>query len=191
MKKELRFLVLEDDAGFRNILENICAEMGKVTVVSDVESAAKQIAQQKFQVLLLDWHLNTDDFNRHLARFQPHAVRIALFTVPNLTDVVRAMKMGARDVFWGTQPRQVLIEKTKECLESPKRTSPFQHAFLSELAESLSEKAFLQQLPLFRARKEFSKTFIQTLLTQPNVQREKLASLINISLRTLHRYLAV
>ncbi|MGH7739693.1 MAG: hypothetical protein ACREL1_06055, partial [bacterium] len=82
MKKELRFLVLEDDAGFRNVLENICAEMGKVTVVSNVEAAAKQIAQQKFQVLLLDWHLNTEDFIRLLARFQPQFVRLYIFTVP-------------------------------------------------------------------------------------------------------------
>jgi transcriptional antiterminator len=44
---------------------------------------------------------------------------------------------------------------------------------------------------LFRARKEFSKTFIQYLLNQPNIQRDRLASLMNVSLRTLHRYLSV
>ena len=51
-------------------------------------------------------------------------------------------------------------------------------------------KAFLQELSLFRARKEFSKTFIQYLLSQPNIQRDRLAAMMNVSLRTLHRYLS-
>ncbi len=190
MKKELRFLVLEDDAGFRQVLESICAEVGKVTAVADVEAASKHLTQHSFDVLLLDWHLNSDEFNRRVVRFQANAPRIALFTVPGLEDVIKAMKMGAADVFWTTQDRQILIDKIKICVGSVKRSNPFQHAFVSELAESLSEKAFLQELSLFRARKEFSKTFIQYLLNQPNIQRDRLASLMNVSLRTLHRYLS-
>jgi DNA-binding NtrC family response regulator len=191
MKKELRFLILEDDAGFRKMLEGVCAELGKVTAVSDTEAASKLLTQHTFDVLLIDWHLNSDDFNRRLTRFQSNASRIALFTIPGLEDVVRAMKMGAADVFWTTQERQVLIEKIKNCVRNTKSTNPFKHAFVSELAESLSEKAFLQELSLFRARKEFSKTFIQYLLDQPNIQRDRLAGLMNVSLRTLHRYLSV
>jgi DNA-binding NtrC family response regulator len=191
MKKELRFLVLEDDAGFRKMLESVCAELGKVTAVADTEAASKLLTQHTFDVLLLDWHLNSDEFNRRVTRFQSNSPRIALFTVPGLEDVVRAMKMGAADVFWTTQDRQVLTEKIKNSVRNTKSANPFKHAFVSELAESLSERAFLQELTLFRARKEFSKTFIQYLLNQPNIQRDRLASLMNVSLRTLHRYLSV
>jgi len=190
MKKELRFLILEDDAGFRKILENICDEMGKTTAVGDVESASKHLTQHNFDVILLDWHLNHEELDRRILRFQPDAPRIALFTVPSLSDVIRAMKMGAEDVFWFTQERRVLIEKIKNCVRVGKQTNPYQHAFVAELAESLSERAFLQEMSLFKARKEFSRTFIQYLLRQPNIQRDRLASMMNVSLRTLHRYLS-
>ncbi|HVM32359.1 MAG TPA: response regulator, partial [bacterium] len=89
MRKELRFLILEDDAGFRQVLEGICGEIGKATAVSDTEAASKQLAQHSFDVLLLDWHLNSDEFSRRVTRFQSNASRIALFTVPSLEDVVQ------------------------------------------------------------------------------------------------------
>jgi DNA-binding NtrC family response regulator len=191
-KISARILILEDDTCFREILENICSPMGETLAVGDIESALGLLAKQSFQLLLLDWHLNQSGLSSLysiIENFQANTKRIALFTVPDLPNVIAAMKAGASDILWAAQEKNVLKEKISECLSQS--TSPvFSHSFVSRLAETLTEKAMVQKTPLFQARREFSKTFLQQILSQQKLRRTQLANLMSVSPRTLHRHLS-
>jgi DNA-binding NtrC family response regulator len=191
-KNEDRILILEDDAYFRNILENICKPMGETLAVGDIESALGLLTKQSFQLLLLDWHLNQTEISSLysiIENFHPGAKRIALFTVPDLPNLIAAMKAGAVDILWAAQDKETLKEKISECL-SKSTPQVFAHSFVSRLAETLTEKAMVQKTSLFQARREFSKTFLQQILSQQKLRRTQLASLMSVSPRTLHRHLS-
>ncbi len=191
-KKNRSILILEDDAYFRGILEGIASSYGDTIVVGDVSSALIHLRKQSFQMLLLDWHLNPDDLSTvHSAveNFQPNAQRIALFTVPDLAHVIEAMKSGVKDVLWASLDQKIINDKIKDAIS---KTKPpvFAHSFVSRLAVSFTEKAMDQQTSLFQARREFSKTFLQQILSQQKLRRTQLASLMSVSPRTLHRHLS-
>lgn len=186
-----QILILEDDGYFRGILNELCSELAPTIAVADVESVLGLITQQSFNLLLLDWHLIQQDtfaLYSNLENFQPNASRLALFTVPDLTHVITAMKAGASDVLWAAEDKEVLRTKIEEVLHQEKPI-PIAHAFVSRLAESLTEKAMSQKTSLFQARREFSKTFLQQVLRQQKLRRTQLASFMSVSPRTLHRHL--
>lgn len=191
-KSTLRILILEDDAYFRGILQNVCSEMGDAHAVADPKSALSLLAKHSFQLLLVDWHMNKSDlsaFYSAIENFQPNVPWVALFTVPNLAAVISAMKSGASDILWAAQDAVVLKEKIRDSLGKPK--SPvYAHSFVSQLTESLTERAMTQQIPLFQARREFSKTFLRQVLNQQKLRRTQLAVLLGVSPRTLHRHLS-
>lgn len=192
VKKNTRILILEDDTCFRGILENLCQELGETIAVADIETALSHLTKQTFQLLLLDWHLNPSDATSlysAIENFQSNACRVALFTVPDLPNVISAMKAGASDILWASQDKNTLREKVREALALTKPAN-FSHALVSRLAETLTEKALIQKTSLFQARKEFSRTFLQQILTQQKLRRTQLASLMSVSPRTLHRHLS-
>jgi DNA-binding NtrC family response regulator len=185
-------LILDDDAYFRNQLVSSCPEVAQIESVGDVESALGLMAHHSFDLILMDWHLIQTDlssFYSTLENFQANAVFMALFTVPDLANVITAMKSGARDIIWAAQDSATMRAKIVEALSIP-RTKAIAHSFVSKLAESLTEKAITQKTTLFKARREFSKTFLHQILTQQNLRRTQLASLMSVSPRTLHRHLS-
>jgi DNA-binding NtrC family response regulator len=182
--------ILEDDAYFRNLLENVCGELGAVLAAADIRTAAELLTANSFQVLLLDWHLNLSDpsLQSAIENFQSGADRLALFTVPDLHHVIGAMKAGASDILWATLEREKLKEKLMDVLGQGRRSRSSYS--LSRLAESITEKAMVQKSSLFQARREFSRIFLQQLLSQQKMRRAQLADLISVSPRTLHRHLS-
>ncbi len=191
-KSTLRILILEDDAYFRNLLQKVCGEIGESFAVADPQSALNLLAKHPFHLLLVDWHLNKSDlssFYSAIENFHPNVPWVALFTVPNLASVISAMKSGAADILWATQETGVLKEKIKGSLQKP-RAPIYAHSLVSRLTESLTERAVSQKIPLFQARREFSKTFLRQILSQQKLRRTQLAVLLGVSPRTLHRYLS-
>jgi DNA-binding NtrC family response regulator len=191
-KSTMRILILEDDAYFRGILQNVCGEMGETFAVGDPKAALNLLAKHSFQLLLVDWHMNKSDlsaFYSAIENFQPNVPWVALFTVPNLAAVISAMKSGASDILWAAQESGALKEKIKGSLGKPK-TPVYAHSFVSRLTESLTERAMTQKIPLFQARREFSKTFLRQILNQQKLRRTQLAGLLGVSPRTLHRHLS-
>lgn len=190
--KKKQILILEDDGYFRGQLENICQQMADTVAVGDIEAALGYLTRQTFHLLLLDWHLiqnNLSSLYSTFENFQPDASKISLFTVPDLANVISAMKSGSSDVLWTNQDPQVLKEKITETLAQDKpRTIP--HSFVSKLAETLTEKSMAQKTSLFTARREFSKTFLNQVLSQQKLRRTQLASFMSVSPRTLHRHLS-
>lgn len=191
-KNVARILILEDDAYFRKILEAICGEIGETFAAGDIKTALGLIAKYSFQLLLLDWHLNPPDVSNLYAsieNFQANTPRIALFTVPDLPNVVAAMKSGAFDILWAGQDKGAMKEKIKDSLARP-QPRVYEHSYVSRLAESLTERAIAERTKFFQARREFSKTFLQQILSQQKFRRTQLAYMMGISPRTLHRHLA-
>jgi|SRR6185295_8865753 len=191
-KNDTQILILEDDVCFRGILETLCATMGQTTAVADADSALKLMTKESYNLLLLDWHLTQPDpsaLYSTLENFQPNAYRIDLFTVPDLSHVIASMKSGACDILWPGQTQETLKVKIKEAL-SLSKPPVIAHAYVSRLAESLTEKALVQKTSFFQARREFSRSFLQQILHQQNLRRTQLASLMNVSPRTLQRHLS-
>ncbi len=191
-KKNVKIFILEDDAYFRTILQEVCESLGEVFAFGDIESALDVLEKQSFKLLLLDWHL---DQARHsplfsfVENFQAGSQKMALFTVPDLPNVISAIKVGNYDILWAAQDKNVLKEKIKECLSLPSK-SHYAHSFISHLADTLTEKALMQKTSLFQARREFSKTFLQQILSQQKLRRTQLANMMSVSPRTLHRHLS-
>ncbi len=191
MKKKTHILILEKPTPFRDRLKAVCAEVGKAWVADDLKMAQGLISRRSFRLLLLDWDLiRTDlaDLSRVLDIFQPHARRIALFTAPQLHEVVAAMKSGMDDVLWLAQNSSVLRDKLTASLAAPKPVAA-QHFHIPQLTRSLAERAASKKISLIAARKEFSKTFLNQVLLQKRMRKFQLANLMNVATRTLRRHL--
>lgn len=190
--KNTPILILQEDPVFRNRLNTICSGFGKTTAVDEADKALALLIRQSFRVLLLDWNLvQTDPSSFALAinSFQPKASRAALFNIPHLNPVIGAMKSGMGDVLWAGEDTAALKSKVKDCLAQVK-PAPVTYSSVSQLAESISDKAIKQKISFFKARKEFSKTFLFQILSLKKMRRTQLASFMNISSRTLHRHLS-
>lgn len=121
-KSKAKILILEDDACFREVLEKVCGQAGEVDAAGDFDSALVSLTKKSYDLLLLDWHLyrrQWESLSSTLENFQPNALRIALFTVPDLQNVITAMKSGICDIFWPAQDSAVLLENVQTCLLGP------------------------------------------------------------------------
>jgi len=194
LKNLTNTLILESDAGFRNALESICSEFGKTVAVSDLGSAIGYLASQSFDLLLLDWRLcqTGEGGSPHkIHEIQEGCRWVALFNDLEMRSVVAAMKAGASEALWVGYDGKTLARKiagiVAETELAPQLT---QTLLLSKLAEILSEKAFVEGMPLIRASREFSRTFLRGALSRKRLPRNQLAHLMNVSLRTIHRHLS-
>lgn len=190
-KISTKILILQNNVGFRQTLENICNKIAETYAVADTETALNLMSKGSFQLLLLDWHLNPLDASNLFSAaecFQTNVPRISLLMTPDLPNVIAAMKSGASDILWASQEKTELEEKIKESLSSfqPK---VYSHSYLARLADNSTEKAMSQKTSLFHARREFSKTFLQQILSRQKLKRTRLAELMGVSPRTLHRHL--
>jgi len=190
-KKSTHILILKKEDSFRDRLKGFCADVGKTRVASDMESAFDLITRHSFQLLLLDWDLIQPEFSvfwQMLDNFQPDARKIALFKAPQLYDVIAVMKAGMNNVFWENQDSEVLKGKLKDAL-SQEKPDAVAHSYISQLAECLADRAVARKTSLFKARKEFSKTFLNQILKQQKLKHYQLAGLMSVTPRTLHRQL--
>lgn len=190
--RTIPILILENDADFRDHLKGICAGIGKPLAVGKAEDALDFLIQQPFQLLLLNWNLVQTDpsaFRIAINNFQSEAGRMALFKFPQLAPVIAAMKSGMSDVLWPGQDSEVLKENIKDSLY-PIKPGPITHSFVSQLADSVTDKAIEKKISFFKARKEFSKTFLFQIIGRRKMRRSQLAGLMGVSTRTLHRHLS-
>jgi DNA-binding NtrC family response regulator len=190
-KKYAHILILAKNSSFRDRLKAFCAVMGKTRMADNVESVFDLIIGGSFQLLILDWDLIQPEFSvlwRMIDNFQPHARKIALFKSPRLRDVIAVMKAGMNDVFWENQDPEVLKDKLKNALSREKPATVI-HSHISQLAECLADQGLSEKKSLFKARKEFSKTFLSQILKKQKLKHYQLASLMSVTPRTLHRQL--
>jgi|SRR5581483_4940069 len=191
-KTKGKILILENDIYFREMLEDICGSIGEVTCVADLESVVSLLSKNSFQLIMVNWSISravSSSFYSLIKNFQPNIPLIALFLKTDLPSVVAAMKAGSSDIVCFEEPKYISREKISECLlqSDPSIGS---RSYLSGLAESLTDISLHQKTPLFKARKEFSKTFLRQILNQQKLRRTQLAQMLNVSPRTLHRHLS-
>jgi DNA-binding NtrC family response regulator len=190
-KRNTKILILEKATSFRTSLKSLCSEVGRTWIADDMKSASILLTRHSFDLQLLNWEMIQSDpsiFGSMTDPAQPPVCRIALVKAPRLNEVVTAMKSGMDDVFWDVQDASLLKEKIKDALVR-KKNSVIIHSCVSQLVESLVRKSLDQKLSLFRARKEFSKVFLAQILKHQKISRTQLADLMNITPRTLYRYL--
>lgn len=191
VKKNTKILILEKDVSFRDRLRGICGEIGKTWAADDMESVLSLLTKRSYQLLLLDWDWIQSDFTAlwpMINNFQPDARRIALFRSPQLPDVVEAMKAGVNDALWEYQDPEVLKGRMKDSLTQEKSPT-IVHSYISQLAESMADKAMSKKTSLVKARREFSNTVLSQILRQQKIRRIKLADAMSVSARTLRRHL--
>jgi DNA-binding response OmpR family regulator len=196
-KRNTKIFILENGYLFRNRLQSLCADRGKVWVADDIKSALEMLTQQSFQLLLLDWEwiqVNISTIGPVLKNFQPNACRVGLFSAPELNPVIAAMKWGMSDVFWAEQESAVLKSRLRELL-SRKQPDTFTdsaivHSYVSQLAEALAEKALAQKMSLFQAKREFSKSFLSHILVLLKMRHIQMANVMSVTARTLRRHLS-
>lgn len=190
---EKQILILRKDPAFIEKLELYCHSIAFVSSVQSLEDLLEAISLKKFDLLLLQWDFfsldNSFDFNT-IEQLQPETAKIALFQNPELSALVSAMKIGCIDAIWPyIEPNEMLI-KIQDAL-SGKRRIEIPHTHLSPIVESLARQSFEQKATLFQARKAFFHQFIGMILDNSNLSRYQLASLLEVSPRTLQRYISL
>ena len=65
----------------------------------------------------------------------------------------------------------------------------FKYSNLGNIANLYVEKAFYQNTNLFQAKQEFTRTFLEQILSQRKLKKRKIATFMDVSSRTLDRYL--
>ncbi len=185
--------ILEDDSCLRSILDNVCSKLAKTTAVDNVKSAVRELTCRAFGLLLLDWHLifqpNEAIFLLpKIDRFQPDAVRIALFSAMELQNTVEAFKSGFKDVLWLGHDKSVIERKIREFLDKTVHKKNFRPN-LGHISDLMIENAFCQKTPFFQTRKLFSKIFLQQLMDNGKLQNGQIVKLMGVSYKTLDRLL--
>lgn len=191
-RRNFPILVLEDRDVFRNRVISVASELGKVWETKDAQEALELMTVQPFRLLMLDWHLMKYDlpaFGRLIDSLHPGAIRLALFHTPQLPQVLSAMKWGMMDALWDAQGGQEIQKTIIEALARQKKDGHSSNT-VTQLAETLVDRAVDHKMSLFHARKDFSKAFLTQLLNQKGVQRNQLADVMKVSSRTLQRYLS-
>lgn len=190
--KSPSILILEKDGDFRSRLAHLSASLGKALEVRGTEEALALLATYPFRLVLLNWDMIRADlpsFEKVLRRLQPDASRMALFQDPALPQVISAMKWGMTDILWTAQTDLTLRKALRENM-APGRGEATTPNLITHLSEYILEKAADQKVPLFEARKDFSRSLLQWILTRKKMGRGHLAKLLRISPRTLHRYIS-
>jgi DNA-binding NtrC family response regulator len=190
-KRNTKIFIFERNVGFRTRLFNVCRGLGRTWAASNQEEALKLLNRHSFDLLLLEWAPLRSDaaaFWAAVENFQPRSRRIALFPSAQLKDVIEAMRSGMNDVHWDHPDPAVLKGKVVDLLIG-ERGQTASHSYVTQLAESLADRAMTEKMSLFKARREFAKIFLGQLLQNHKMKRLQLAKLMNITPRTLQRHL--
>ena len=104
-----RVLIVEDDRGFSQMLEEIVTEkIGKPTVCHDIASAQVALEREKFDLVLLDNHLPDGkgyEFHQQVQSQLPEAVSIMVTGIPELGQAINLTRNGLFDYL--TKPIEV------------------------------------------------------------------------------------
>jgi DNA-binding NtrC family response regulator len=188
-KKQI--LILHEDPVFLNALESVCLPLGEIYSIHRAEEALEPFSLIRFDLLLLQWDLFSTqgslDFNS-FCQLQPESVKVAIFKNPDLKSVVSAMKSGVVDVLSAQMELASLAQKIQDYL-SGKQAVKIRHVSLAPFIETLTQNGMESQTTLYQARKEFYKLFVRIICGHSNLTRERLASLLEVSPRTLQRYI--
>ncbi len=186
-------LILPMDPIFAKCLEMACGTLANTLCVQSPEEVLEAISLRNFDLLLLQWDFLSSDRNlnfKTLCQLQPESKKIALFQTPELPSVVLARKMGFDDILWAKIGPVSMNQKIKDTLaHSPAQR--LRHTHLSPLVDSMAQRSLDKKATLFQARREFYRLFLQKILITTSLPRHKLASLLEVSPRTLHRHLSL
>ncbi len=112
-----RVLIVEDDRGFSQMLEEIVTEkIGKPYVCHDVASATAAIEQKEFDLVLLDNHLPDGkgyELHQQVQRLLPNAVSIMVTGIPELNQAISLTRNGLFDYL--TKP--IEVDEFSACLD--------------------------------------------------------------------------
>jgi len=188
-KKQI--LILQQDPNFADSLETACVPLGDTVSFQNTAEAMEAISLRNFDLVLLQWELFSDEGSldfRTLCQLQPLSLKMALFKTPELTSAVLAMKMGFTDIIWFQMDPASLVQKIQDSLTRNQVKKPI-HTHLSPLMESLVRRSLDQKATLFQARRQFYRMFLNKVLDNTDLNRQELATLLEVSPRTLHRYI--
>jgi DNA-binding response OmpR family regulator len=170
-----------------------CGSQVNTVCVQTPEEVLEAISVKNFDLLLLQWDFLSSEGSLNfniLCQLQPESKKIALFQTPDLPSVVLAMKMGFDDIVWAKIGPVSLNQKIKDAL-AHSQAKKIRHTHLSPLVDSLAQRSLDKKATLFQARREFYRLFLQKILINTSLPRHKLAALLEVSPRTLHRHLSL
>lgn len=187
-----QIFILLTEPLFRKSLEMVCHSLGTLRSSSDAEDAWLSLASNRYDLLLIQWDSIAPsgplDFQK-LCLLQPHGVKVVLFQTSDLSSVISAMKMGFDDVIWTQMEHSALTRKIKASLSGNRRKGRG-YTHLSPMVETIAKQSFDKKDTLSKARKSFYRVFIKMLLDQTRMTCHQLAALLNVSPRTLQRYIS-
>jgi len=188
-----QILILQKDPAFIEKVETVCPSYVVITPVQSPEDALESLSLIKYDLLLLQYDLLScsKTLEVHtIEQLQPGRPKIALFQTPELSSLISAMKAGFMDVIWHFIELDEMALKIQDALFE-NRSVEIHHIHLSPMVESLARQSLNQKATLFQARKAFFHRFISLIRDKSNLSRYELASILEISPRTLQRYLSL
>lgn len=112
-----RVLIVEDDQGFSQMLEEIVTEkIGKPTVCHNIASAQAALEKGRYDLVLLDNHLPDGkgyEFHQQVQKLSPEAVSIMITGIPELGQAITLTRNGLFDYL--TKP--IAVDDFTECLD--------------------------------------------------------------------------
>ncbi len=191
--KKQNIFILEDDAYFRPVLMNVCSRYGDAKAADNIKDAIHELTSRAYDFLLIDWHLIHNQqwafgLFAEIEHIQPTSQRMALFSALDLSNVLTALKSGFQDVLCVAWEPSVLEQKIKEFLAgTPSRESSVDN--FGSVSYSTIERSYYQNTNLNQAKRIFTRTFLEQLLGPNKLQKRKIATFMDVSPKTLERYL--
>jgi len=120
-----KILVIEDDAGMREVLTEILMQEGyQVKAASDGKGAVHFCQNELFDVVLIDIQLPDMDGTKlleYLKKFSPGAVKIMVTGHPSLESAVECLNLGADGYIVKPFTSVKFLEQIKQHLERRQR----------------------------------------------------------------------
>ncbi len=186
-----KMLIFHTDHTVQIKLEAACRPLGEIQLVQSSDEALEAANIQNFDLLLLQWEFPSDDGMgdiQTIFHLQPQSVKVALVYPPQLSLVVSAIKSGFADILSCQMEEKLLASKLEAFLSLEPRWEK-RPAPLSSLVNLQVKRCIDQKTSLAQARRLFFKQFLVLILNKTDLPREALASLLEISPRTLQRYI--
>ena len=116
-----RILIVEDEKPLARVLENKLVHIGfEVKSVFDGEAALSLLAQEKFDLIVLDLVMPKTDGFGVLAKLKTFNIQTPVIVTSNLSqeeDLKKAKELGAKDYFIKSDiPLAEIVERVKKVL---------------------------------------------------------------------------
>jgi CheY-like chemotaxis protein len=128
----MQILIVDDARTFRYMLIKILKELGYDNVIAAtcVDEAKKQLTEQKFDLVLADWHMPGEtglDLLKYI-RATPEISKIPFIMVTTENDksrILDALKIGMQSFLFKPVKKTIIAEKLAELAETYKFQAPF------------------------------------------------------------------